>query len=245
MLKKLLRRTLLIALLAVLAILAAAGWQLSVEARRFLSDDPAVWEPVIADFEAADRESPPPPGQLLFLGSSSIRLWESLASDMAPIPAMGRGFGGARINDVRHYAERLIEPYRPSAIALYIGSNDLSGAFGAGTISADEAWRRYAALLVKVRRLAPEAPIYLIALKPTTRGWERWPVIRAFNGYLEAAAAADAQLRYIDANRRLLDADGEPDDDLLFFDGLHLNARGYVAWGQSIREQIMVDMVMQ
>ena len=75
------------------------------ELHRFRTDDPAVWEPMIAEFERAAAEAPPAPGSVLFLGASAIRFWDSLADDMAPLPAVGRGFGGAKVADVHHFAD--------------------------------------------------------------------------------------------------------------------------------------------
>ena len=40
---------------------------------------------------------------LLFIGSSSIRRWVSLAEDMAPYPSINRGYGGAHYYDPVSY----------------------------------------------------------------------------------------------------------------------------------------------
>src|SRR5207248_3150740 len=57
--------------------------------------DPALEQSLGAEVEQfvrADRVSPPPPCQVLFVGSSSIVKWkETLASDMAPMRALARG----------------------------------------------------------------------------------------------------------------------------------------------------------
>jgi hypothetical protein len=39
------------------------------------------WEKEVAAYEEADRRSPPPKGGIPFIGSSTIRLWETLAED--------------------------------------------------------------------------------------------------------------------------------------------------------------------
>jgi hypothetical protein len=83
------------------------------------------WEPAITAFETQDRRQPPKPGQVVFAGSSSIRFWHTLAADMAPIPVLNRGFGGAHLRDVLRYADRIVTPYRPQAVVVYAGENDL------------------------------------------------------------------------------------------------------------------------
>jgi hypothetical protein len=115
-----------VAVLIVLA-LGYAGWRLLEEATKAASDDPLVWEDAIAAFEAEDRESPPPKGAFLFVGSASSRLWSSLAEDMAPLPVIRRGFGGARMHDVLHYADRIILPYGDTrAVVVFVGTNDVN-----------------------------------------------------------------------------------------------------------------------
>src|SRR5258708_1728329 len=61
--------------------------------------DFARWEKEIAAYEAADRENPPPKGGILFIGSSTIRLWKTLAQDFPEYKVINRGFGGSEIAD--------------------------------------------------------------------------------------------------------------------------------------------------
>ncbi len=79
----------------------------------------------IARFATADRDLPPPAHPIVFVGSSSIRLWDTLQQDMAPLPVLNRGFGGARLSSVVHFVDRVVVQYRPRAVVLYAGDNDL------------------------------------------------------------------------------------------------------------------------
>ena len=83
------------------------------------------WEKEIAAYEQADRTSPPPKGGLLFIGSSTIRLWKTLAQDFHQHRVINRGFGGSQIADSTHFAERIIFPYAPRMILLRAGGNDI------------------------------------------------------------------------------------------------------------------------
>ena len=83
------------------------------------------WEKEIAAYEQADRTSLPPKGGLLFIGSSTIRLWKTLAQDFPLHNVINRGFGGSQIVDSTHFAERIIFPYAPRMILLRAGGNDI------------------------------------------------------------------------------------------------------------------------
>ena len=82
-------------------------------------------EPRVRAFEEADRPHPPEAGAILFTGSSSARLRRTLERDMAPLRVLNRGFGGCHLAHVNHYVERVVLPYRPRAVVLYAGENDL------------------------------------------------------------------------------------------------------------------------
>lgn len=89
------------------------------------------WENDIAAFEAADRIDPPPKDAIVFVGSSSIRLWKTLSDDFSGLPVINRGFGGSCMHDTLRYADRIVIPYRPRHVVVYAGDNDI--AFG-GTV---------------------------------------------------------------------------------------------------------------
>ncbi|RME10337.1 MAG: hypothetical protein D6816_03460, partial [Bacteroidetes bacterium] len=84
------------------------------------------FEEEIKAFEEADKKSMPPAGAILFVGSSSIRMWPSLDSAFAPLPVIQRGFGGSTIPEVLHYADRIVWKYQPKVIVFYCGENDIA-----------------------------------------------------------------------------------------------------------------------
>src|SRR5207245_85827 len=90
-----------------------------------LPHDFAKWEPEIAAFEQSDRANPPPQNAVLFIGSSTIRLWKSLPQDFPQQHVINRGFGGSEIADSTHFAERIIFPYQPRMVFLRAGGNDI------------------------------------------------------------------------------------------------------------------------
>src|SRR5687768_8455641 len=86
----------------------------------------AGWEDALASFAAADLKRTPEPGGVLFVGSSSIRLWDNLESEFADARIIKRGFGGSRLSDCVQLLDRLVIRYQPRTVLLYAGDNDLA-----------------------------------------------------------------------------------------------------------------------
>src|SRR5258708_31936147 len=116
---------------ACLAVMAAPAFAQPTAA----PSGPQRFAPEIAAFAAADREHMPAPCGFLFVGSSSIRFWKTLAADMAPAPALNRGFGGSTVADVDYYFDQWAAPYRPPAIVFYSGWDDLSPGAPPGAVT--------------------------------------------------------------------------------------------------------------
>ena len=91
---------------------------------------PSRWEADIARFEAQDRANPPRPGSIVFVGSSSIRMWATLDRDFPGLPVLNRGFGGSEAGDVAQFADRIVVPYKPPVVVFYAGDNDLAAGAG-------------------------------------------------------------------------------------------------------------------
>jgi lysophospholipase L1-like esterase len=192
-------------------------------------EDPAFFESEIAAFEAQDRESAPAPGAIVFVGSSSIRFWSTLAEDMAPLRVLNRGFGGAHLSHVIHNADRIVLPYQPQAIVLYAGDNDIGAGKSLETVVSD-----FETFVGLVHAKLPGTPIYFLPIKPSKLRWSMWPEMARTNERIAEIIASDPMLYSLDTASVLLDEDGEPRDDVFLFDGLHLNAKGYAAWTEVV-----------
>lgn len=57
------------------------------------------WAEEVSQLRALDELESYPDDAVLFFGSSSIRLWDNIAEDMAPLVPIRRGFGGAKSLD--------------------------------------------------------------------------------------------------------------------------------------------------
>ena len=183
------------------------------------------FEPEIQAFEAADRVHPPPMGGIVFVGSSSIRLWETLAADFPGAAVINRGFGGSQLSDAVRYAPRIVLPYRPRLIVLYAGDNDLA----AGK-SPDQILRDYMAFVRLVRRRLPQARIAFISVKPSPARRALAAQARRTNRLVRQFSSGDRRLRYVDVYTPMLGASGAPRPELYQADSLHMTAAGYAIW---------------
>ena len=130
--------------------------------------DYAKWEKEVAAYEAADRQSPPPKGGILFIGSSTIRLWKTLAEDFPDHKVINRGFGGTEIVDSTHFADRLIFPHEPKQIFLRAGGNDIHAGRTPREVAAD-----FAEFVRVVHARLPKTEILYIGVSPAPRAGAR------------------------------------------------------------------------
>jgi lysophospholipase L1-like esterase len=202
-------------------------------------NDPNAWDASIRSFEAQDHRQPPAPGRIVFVGSSSFTFWSTLERDMAPLPVLNRGFGGARMQDVVHYADRIVLPYRPRAVVLFTGTNDIAWP---KPTSAQQVYEGYLAFVRCVHSILPETPIYFVAITPTPARWRYWPIVQEVNRLIRERTQSDPRLHFIDLTDHLLGPNGKPDRSLYRFDRLHPSRKGYAKWTAVIKPVLEADM---
>ncbi len=187
------------------------------------------WEKEITAFERRDKEKPPPKNAVLFVGSSSIRLW-NLSKSFPRLPALNRGFGGSQLADVVHFAPRIVLKYEPKLIVLYAGDNDLAADKTPERVHAD-----FQAFVKIVQENLPKSKIVFICIKPSLRRWNLIDKIRKANALIKAECDKDDRLLYLDVAAAMLDKDGKPRRELFAADGLHLNDKGYALWAERLQ----------
>lgn len=191
------------------------------------------WEKSIKAFEANDAESPPPEGAVLFVGSSSIVFWRSLAEDFAPIPVINRGFGGSQMNHLNYYRNRIVHKYKPKIIVVYEGDNDIAAGLTAGQVLED-----YEDFIAYVEDTLPNAKVCFIAIKPSVRREALWPTMSEVNQEMRQRAETQPNLCFFNIGPPMLNKNGGPRPDLFVSDGLHLNSKGYDIWTETIRPRL-------
>ncbi len=197
----------------------------------------AKWEAAIAQFEAEDMERPPTAGGVMFLGSSSIRLWDTKKC-FPDLLVVNRGFGGSQIADSRFYAHRIVVPHKPRVIVFYAGDNDIAAGKTADTVLAD-----YQAFVEEIHRHLPKARIVFIAIKPSIARWHLIETIRAANRLVRELSSRNPLLEFVDVFAPMIGSDGRPRKKLFAKDGLHLNDSGYQLWTTLVAPYVMVQDV--
>ena len=191
------------------------------------------WEKEIAAFEKADTTNPPPKGAVLFTGSSTIRMWKTLAQDFPKTQIINRGFGGCEIEDVTHFAERIIFPQQPRAIYLRAGGNDLWHGKSAEQVFAD-----FKEFVRTVHAKLPDTDIVFISLSPSPARWKQADKEKTTNQLIADFIKGKPRLRYIDVYDMPLSPDGKPRPDLFIADQLHFNAEGYKLLAERVRPDL-------
>jgi len=193
------------------------------------------FEEHIQRFEASDTERPPPTGAIVCIGSSSIRFWhETIADDLAPLTVIPRGFGGSNMNDALHYADRIVLPYKPRAVVVYEGDNDV-----AQGVSPTRIAETFGKFVEKVHTQLPECRIYFISIKPSVSRWHLWPGMKEANDLVAARCASDRRLTYVDVASGMLNDEGTPLRSIFMKDNLHMTRDGYIIWRDVLKPVLL------
>src|SRR4029453_17577777 len=121
------------------------------------------WEKDIAAFEAQDKAKPPPENEIVFVGSSTIRMWKT-AEAFPDLKVINRGFGGSEIADAVTYAERIVLPSRPRIVVVFAGGNDINAGKTPERVADD-----FKALAAKIHAALPKTKIYYLTLFPNVK----------------------------------------------------------------------------
>jgi lysophospholipase L1-like esterase len=209
--------------------LAAAAWALA-SPWAWAQAAEQRWKSELDAFAAADRHMPPAPGGVLFVGSSSIRLWTGLETTFPELPlVLQRGFGGARLSDCADLVFRLVLPYQPRLVVLYAGENDLAeGATPRDLLT------HFMRFVQQVQSALPATRIAYMSIKPSPLRLAHMTAMREANLLIQTFVLNDDQLDYIDVHTAMLDLDGGPRPELYVNDQLHLSTEGYRLWRQIV-----------
>ena len=188
------------------------------------------FEPAIRAFEAQDRTNPPPRDAVLFVGSSSIRLWTNAPAAFPEHTILNRGFGGSHTSDLNVFFDRIVTPYRSSLIVLYEGDNDIAAGKSPEQVLAD--FNQFAQMM---REKLPESRVAFIAIKPSPSRLKYLEQSREANRLIREAIAQQPGWVYVDVFTPMLNADGEPRGEMFRSDRLHLNDEGYQLWADILR----------
>ena len=200
------------------------------------------FEKEVSFLESLDFKEKAGEKDVLFIGSSSIRLWDNIQVDMYPYSSIKRGYGGAHFYDLIHFSERLVKNHSPKAILIFVanditGSNDLTNIVG--DLSPNEVKKLFRYNYKLIRSIHKHIPIFLIETTPTPKRWKVWNKILQANKKLERFCKQVPNLYFISTRDKFIGADGLPIQSLFLNDELHLNVDGYKLWSSVIKSKLI------
>lgn len=191
------------------------------------------WEKTIVDFEEADKVQMPEKGSIVFVGSSSIVGWKNLDKHFPDHKLVNRGFGGSQTDEVHYYAYRILYPYKPKQVVIYVGDNDL-----ASGKSADKVVNDLADFFGDIRYQLPKTKITFLAIKPSPSRWHLIDSIRKTNAEVEAYLTDMGNASYVDILEPMLMDNGKPNPAYFLADSLHMTPAGYDVWAEKLRPHL-------
>jgi len=188
-----------------------------------------LWQAELNRFIAEDQATTPLNAPIVFVGSSSIRLWPDLNHVFSNPGILNRGFGGSRLADAERLADLLVLRYRPRQVVIYAGDNDLAEGLLPAQVATD-----FVSLVKRLRSTRPKLAIAFIAIKPSPARAHLIAAARDANMRIRRFADGEVDIAYIDVFTPMLDRHGNARRELFGPDGLHLNAAGYALWADQV-----------
>ena len=182
------------------------------------------WSADMAKFAAEDEARPFGKGGIVFVGSSSIRLWNA-AEAFPGVPILNRGVGGSQIPDSVRHVDRLVLRHAPRTVVFYAGDNDIAAGRTPAQVRED-----FATFVGRVHAALPKTRIAFVAIKPSLARWALVDKVREANALVRTLCEQDDRLGFVDVDGPMIGWDGKPRADLFVKDGLHLSPKGYALW---------------
>jgi len=180
----------------------------------------------VDEYLKQDHVQRPDTGQILFIGSSSFRIWGNGIQEAFPrYKVFNRAFGGSHLYDVLQFFESLVVSYKPIQILLYEGDNDIPSG-----MTAQEYVEDVITFVRMVEIKLPQTEVVLVSIKPSPARlkWEK-EYLEA-NRLMRDFADRKTKVRYVDITQSMYDNDGQLRKELYAPDMIHLNKDGYTIW---------------
>jgi lysophospholipase L1-like esterase len=191
------------------------------------------WEKYVAAYDEADRAAAPPKGEIVFVGSSTIRRWD-VASYFPDLTIINRGIDGTELADAVRYIDRLVLRYEPRLVVVYAGDNDIGSGKFSEQVSVD-----FERFVRAVHARLPQTRILYLGIKPSPLRWLQVDRMRLANDIIKAICHRDDRLGFLDFDNLMLGWDEKPRRELFVEDGLHLSPQGYQLWTAVLRPYLV------
>ncbi len=176
----------------------------------------------------------PPKQAILFVGSSSFRMWHNMQQMLPEYTVINRGFGGSNLLDLKRYLQDIVFPYKPKQIVIYSGENDIAS----GTVGAQEVLERFDDVFWAIRAELPDVPVVYVSIKPSPDRERYMPVMQASNELIKHFLKDKPGTSYADVYKPMLQKNGRPRPDIFIQDNLHMNEKGYAIWVKALKPHL-------
>ena len=198
---------------------------------------PFRYEKDVVRYETVSRETPPPAGCTMFVGSSTWTGWgKTFEEDFKGMNAVNRGFGGSKISDWLLVMDRLVTPHRPARVLFFCGTNDLAHGAEPDKVIAD-----FKTFLTRLRENNPDCKVYFVSVAKVHSRKKIWNKMDAVNDAVREMCKTDKNLFYVDVNTPMQGESGETKEEYYKDDKLHLNRDGQKVWIPVLRRAVGLD----
>ncbi|CAF1079666.1 unnamed protein product [Didymodactylos carnosus] len=192
------------------------------------------FESELLEFDRDLSRSSLPQNAVAFYGSSSIRMWTTLANDFSSISVINRGFGGSTLKECVHQFKRVVYPLDPKVLLVYAGENDI-----ADNQTSEQVFASFNSFVQIARQmLGDQIPIGFISIKPSPSRIQFITQVRQTNEMIERTISSMNDVTYIDVFNLMVDTNGNPLESLFSDDRLHMNAKGYQIWTKVVSDYL-------
>lgn len=170
-------------------------------------------------------------------GSSSMENWSASVADMQPVTTKNVGIGGTSAIQWLTLSDRLIMPFNPRTVVLYVGINDIINYGKNGTVTG----QNLIALFEHIHECLPDTLIHYILINHVPGYYTG-----IYATYIDTAneavinyASTHSFLNVIDAGSVLEKKSGKYSEAYFLSDKLHMTIAGYELWGAVVKEAVI------
>jgi len=172
--------------------------------------------------------------RVVFYGSSSLRLWNTIYTDFTEFEIVNQSFGGSTLAACCWFFKRLIPQTNPDIIILYAGDNDL-----ADKRHPEEVYLYFINIIEFIKESFGDIPVGFISVKNSpSRNYLSGSIYYTNKIIYELIEQKYPQCSFININQAML-LNNQPNPEFFEPDGLHLSKAGYCIWKKEITNRYL------
>ena len=170
--------------------------------------------------------------KVVFYGSSSLRLWETLKEDFSNYTIENQSFGGSTLAACCWFFKRLIPQHKPDVLVIYAGDNDL----GDGR-HPEEVFFMFKCMMDLIKDINNQIPVAFISVKPSPTREHLKKSIEFTNKIIKEEIDKNYPFcTYVNVYDPMIKND-VAEWEYFEPDGLHLSKKGYEVWKKVLEKE--------